>query len=163
MERPQPGNLPLDPVVEAVVTRMAFLIKHLRKVKERALAAYELQEFEYATLQALAAREGRAVPTELVADLLISPAAMTGRLDTLEQRGYVRRRQSVVDRRRVDVELTDAGYEAWRSAVAVVGREQGRIIGTLSPEERDRLAELLRRLLAVAEGPGSPDRADRKP
>src|SRR2546422_6922114 len=84
----------LDPVVEAVVTRMGFLVKHLRKVKEQGLADYELQDFEYSTLQALAARDGRATPSELVADLKMSPAAMTGRLDTLEKRGVIRRRPS---------------------------------------------------------------------
>src|SRR4051794_31800537 len=95
----------LDPVAEGVVTRMQFLVKHLRTIKERGLAEYQLQEFEYTTLQALAARKGRAVPSELVQDLRISPAAMTGRLDSLERRGFVHRQPSPVDRRRVDVEL----------------------------------------------------------
>jgi len=143
----------LDPVVEAVVVRMGFLVKHLRKVKERGLAEYELQDFEYSTLHALAARKGRAVPSELVADLRMSPAAMTGRLDALEQRGFVRRQQSTVDRRRVDVELTDAGYDAWRSAMDVVGREERRMLATLTAAERERLSVLLRRLLVVAESP----------
>ena len=143
----------LDPVVEAVVTRMGFLVKHLRKVKEQGLAEYQLQDFEYSTLQALAARQGRAAPSELVADLKMSPAAMTGRLDALEQRGFVRRQQSTVDRRRVDVELTVAGFDAWRSAMEVVGREERRILATLNPAERERLSALLRRLLVVAESP----------
>lgn len=143
----------LDPVAEGVVTRMGFLVKHLRKVKDAGLAEYELQDHEYSTLQALAARGGRAVPSELVADLMMSPAAMTGRLDALEQRGFVRRQQSTVDRRRVDVELTVSGFDAWRSATEVVGREERRILDTLSPAERDKLAVLLRRLLIVVENP----------
>ncbi|HEV2779380.1 MAG TPA: MarR family transcriptional regulator [Actinophytocola sp.] len=142
-----------DTVDEALVTRMAFLVKHLRRVKERGLAAYALQDFEYSTLQALAARNGRAAPSELVADLRVSPAAMTGRLDTLERRGFVRRRQSAVDRRRVDVELTEDGYDAWRAAIDVVGREENRILGTLSAAERRQLSDLLHRLLVVAETP----------
>lgn len=143
----------LDPEIEAVVARMAFLVKHLRRVKERGLAEYELQDFEYSTLQALAARQGRAVPSELVSDLRVSPAAMTGRLDTLERRGYVQRRQSSVDRRRVDVELTANGYDAWRAATDAVGSEEHRILGTLSGAERTRLSELLHRLLVAAEHP----------
>jgi hypothetical protein len=54
MERPD--------LVDEVVTRMVFLVKHLRKVKDRVLAEYELAEFEYSTLRALAARDGRAAP-----------------------------------------------------------------------------------------------------
>jgi DNA-binding MarR family transcriptional regulator len=141
----------LDPDIEGAASRISFLVRHLRKVKEQALAEYQLQDFEYTTLQALAGRKGRAAPSELVADLRMSPAAMTGRLDTLEQRGYVQRRQSAVDRRKVDVELTDAGYGAWRAAMAVVGKEEGRIMAALSPEERRVLSDLLRRLLVVAE------------
>jgi DNA-binding MarR family transcriptional regulator len=64
-----------------------------------------VQELEYSTLQALAGRKGRA-----------APAAMTGRLDALERRGFVRRRPSSADRRRVDVELAADGYRAWRAA-----------------------------------------------
>jgi DNA-binding MarR family transcriptional regulator len=144
----------LDPDIEGAVTRMSFLKQHLHKVKEQALAEYQLQEFEYSTLQALAGRKGRAAPSELVADLRMSPAAMTGRLDTLEQRGFVRRRQSAVDRRRVDVELTDAGYDAWRAAMAVVRREEERMMDALSPQERRQLSDLLRRLLMIAEHKG---------
>jgi DNA-binding MarR family transcriptional regulator len=143
----------LDPVIEGAVTRMQVLAKHLHKVKEHGLAEYDLQDFEYSTLKALAARKGRAAPSELVADLRVSPAAMTGRLDTLEERGFVVRRPSVVDRRRVDVELTEAGYDAWRSAMGVVGHEGQRIMATLTAAERQRLSNLLRRLLIVAEHP----------
>jgi DNA-binding MarR family transcriptional regulator len=69
----------------------------------------------------------------------------------LEQRGFVQRTPSAVDRRRVDVELTPAGYDAWRAAVSVVGREEERIFAALSPADRKRLADLLRRLLVLAE------------
>jgi DNA-binding MarR family transcriptional regulator len=149
----------LDPDIEGIVTRMARLVAHLSKVKERSLVEYHLQEFEFSTLQALAAHQGRAVPTELVADLRVSPATMTGRLDTLEHRGFVRRKQSSVDRRRVDVELTAAGYRAWRSGVDAVGVEEHRILETLPVADRQRLSDLLRRLLAAAE---IPDRAGGK-
>jgi DNA-binding MarR family transcriptional regulator len=151
LDRWLPLRPDLDPVLEAAVTRMAFLARHLHRVKERGLARHQLQESEYSTLKALAARRGRAVPSELVADLRVSPAAMTGRLDTLEQRGFVQRTPSAVDRRRVDVKLTPAGYDAWRAAVSVVGREEERIFAALSPADRKRLADLLRRLLVLAE------------
>jgi len=153
LERWLPILPQLDPDIEGIVTRMARLVMHLSKVKERTLAEYDLQEFEFSTLRALAAHKGRAVPSELVADLLISPAAMTGRLDTLEQRGFIRRQQSSVDRRKVDVELTPAGFRAWRSGMDAVGQEEHRIVETLPVTDRRRLAGLLRRLLVAAENP----------
>ncbi|GAA3013366.1 MarR family winged helix-turn-helix transcriptional regulator [Actinokineospora diospyrosa] len=141
----------LDPDVEAVVTRMEHLVRHLRRVKERTLAEYRFAPYEYATLHALAGRGGNATPSELTADLTISAAAMTGRLDALEQRGYVRRTHSAADRRRVDVELTESGRAAWVSALNVQGVEEQRILGVLSEGELVDLANTLRRVLLVAE------------
>ena len=161
LERRLPALPSLDPDVEAVVTRMAFLVRHLNRVKEHSLAEFDLQDFEFSTLRALAVRGGRAAPSELVADLLMSPAAMTGRLDSLQQRGYIRRQQSVVDRRRVDVELTEAGSRAWRAALDAVGQEERRILDALPPADRRHLSDLLRRLLVVAEQPEPRPRVDR--
>ncbi|MFL6145306.1 MAG: MarR family winged helix-turn-helix transcriptional regulator [Labedaea sp.] len=163
LERWLPALPSLDPDIEAVVTRMAFLVRHLGKVKERSLAEYDLQDFEFSTLRALAVRGGRAVPSELVAELRVSPAAMTGRLDSLQQRGYVHRQQSSVDRRRVDVELTESGSLAWRAALDAVGREERRILGALPPADRRQLSDLLRRLLVVAEQPEPREPLDRRP
>ncbi|WP_018549430.1 MarR family winged helix-turn-helix transcriptional regulator [Streptomyces sp. LaPpAH-108] len=141
----------LDPVVEGVVKRMWVLVRHLGAVKEESLAAHGLQSFEYLTLHALAGRAGSASPTELAGDLKLSPSAMTGRLDGLERRGFVRRRPSSVDRRKLDIELTDEGRAAWRSALETQGAEEHRILSGLSPAERDQLTDLLRRVLIEAE------------
>lgn len=141
----------LDPVIEAVATRMEYLVKHLHRVKERALADHDLQPFEYATLHALAGRGGRATPSDLATDLRVSAATMTGRLGTLEGRDYLRRTHSATDRRRVDVELTPAGRDAWRTALDVQGTEEHRILGVLSPAEQAQLADFLRRVLIAAE------------
>lgn len=141
----------LDPTVEGVVKRMWVLIKHLGATKDESLAAHGLQTFEYVTLHALAGRGGVASPSALATDLKLSPSAMTGRLDGLEQRGYVRRSPSTVDRRRLDVELTDEGRAAWQGALESQGQEEHRILRALSPDEREKLADLLRRVLIEAE------------
>ncbi|RZS41061.1 DNA-binding MarR family transcriptional regulator [Herbihabitans rhizosphaerae] len=141
----------LDPTVEAVVTRMQWLVAHLRKNKERALTTHELQLFEYQTLHSLAGFDGRASAGELAAALRVAPATMTGRLDTLEERGFVTRGHSSTDRRRVDVELTPAGRARWRGALDAQGREEHRVMAPLTQRERERLADLLRRMLLLAE------------
>lgn len=56
------GKAPFDERVEAIVTRMQFLVKHLAQAKDSALAAVGLQDFEYETLHWLGARERAAVP-----------------------------------------------------------------------------------------------------
>ncbi|MFD6564146.1 MarR family transcriptional regulator [Micromonospora profundi] len=108
---------------------------------------------EYDTLHALAGRRGRAAPSDLAADLAVAPASITARVDTLLRRGFVRRIPSTVDRRRVDVELTDEGEAAWRGAMEVQGAEEHRLLGALSTTERRLLSDLLRRVLLVAEQP----------
>ncbi|MDG4781429.1 MarR family transcriptional regulator [Micromonospora sp. WMMD961] len=85
----------------------------------------------------------------------MAPASITARVDTLLRRGFVRRIPSTVDRRRVDVEPTEAGQAAWRGAMEVQGAEGHRLFGALTATERRRLSDLLRRVLLVAEQPQS--------
>ncbi|MEU8300495.1 MarR family transcriptional regulator [Micromonospora sp. NPDC048909] len=143
----------LDPDVEGAVTRMARLTRHLRTVKERALADVDLAAHEYDTLHALAGRGGRAAPSDIAADLGMAPASVTARVDTLLRRGFVERIPSTTDRRRVDVALTEAGRAAWRAAMDARGTEEHRLLGALDPDERQLLSDLLRRVLLVAEQP----------
>ncbi|MBY8880459.1 MarR family winged helix-turn-helix transcriptional regulator [Actinacidiphila acidipaludis] len=141
----------LDPDIEGAATRVKVLTDHLRKVRERSLADFDLHKHEFDTLHTLAGRGGRAAPSELAADLQMAPASITGRVDALERRGYVRRIPSVDDRRRVDVQLTEAGRAAWLGAMDVVGHEEYRLLGVLSGDERRTLSDLLRRVLLAAE------------
>lgn len=141
----------LDPDMEGATTRVMRLTDHLRKVKQRSLVDRGLHKHEYDTLGALAGRGGRTVPSELATDLNMAPASITGRLDTLERRGYVRRMPSAADRRRVDVELTEAGREAWIDAMEFQGDEEQRLLGVLSPEELRTLSDLLRKVMLAVE------------
>lgn len=155
IERWLPVVPDLDPDVEGAVVRMMLLGRHLREVKDRVLAELDLQEKEYGTLHALAGRGGRAAPSEIAGDLRMAPASITARVDALVRRGFVRRIPSEVDRRRIDVELTDAGRAAWRRAIGVVGDEELRVFGALAPDERRVLSDLLRRVtLAAGPPPG---------
>lgn len=141
----------LDPDIEGAVTRMQRFVKHIKRTRESSLADFGLQQHEFATLHALAAREGTASPSTLAADLDMAPASVTGRIDALEGRGLVRRTSSPQDRRRVQVELGEAGWEIWRGAQDVVGHEEYRLLGVLTADERRTLSTLLRRVLHEAE------------
>ncbi|MEU8074267.1 MarR family transcriptional regulator [Catellatospora citrea] len=141
----------LDPDVEAAVTRMKKLSDHLRRVREQSLVDFDLQRHEFDTLHSLAGRGGRAAPSELAGDLGMAPATVTGRLDGLEQRGFIRRTPSAADRRRIDIELTESGRAAWLGAMDVLGNEEYRLLGALNAAERRTLADLLRRVMLAAE------------
>ncbi|MEU6891440.1 hypothetical protein ABZ934_06500 [Streptomyces sp. NPDC046557] len=76
---------------------------------------------------------------------------MTGRLDTLEKSGLVRRIRPAEDRRRVDVELTDDGHRRWTEAMRWIGVAEARLIAPLDAADRAVLAALLKRMLLQAE------------
>ncbi|WP_431929586.1 MarR family winged helix-turn-helix transcriptional regulator [Nonomuraea jabiensis] len=145
------GRAPFDERVEAVVTRMQLLVKHLAHTKEAALKEVGMQDFEFETLHRLVARDGSATPSELAADLMLSPAGMTGRLDTLERAGLVRRVRSTEDRRRVDVELTSKGHDLWMDAMTIRAEVEADLVNALPPADQALLDGLLKRLLVKTE------------
>jgi DNA-binding MarR family transcriptional regulator len=145
------GKAPFDEQVEAIVTRMQSLVKHLAHAKATALAQVGMQDFEFQTLHRLVAHDGSATPSELSEELLLSPAGMTGRLDTLEKAGLVRRVRSTEDRRRVDIEITPKGHDVWTEAMAILAVLETTMVNVLTPEARKTLDTLLKHLLTNVE------------
>ncbi|GAA3225938.1 MarR family winged helix-turn-helix transcriptional regulator [Actinocorallia longicatena] len=145
------GYAPFDERTEGIVTRMQFLVRQLHQAKDRALVEVGLQQFEFETLHWLVAHGGRATPSQLAGELKISPAGITGRLDTLEKAGLLRRTRGERDRRRVDVEISDLGRELWTGAQRIRGEVEDGMVGALGVEERDALNALLKRMLLAVE------------
>lgn len=141
-------DVAFDDDVEAIIVRIGRIKDYLQRTTAAAVAEVGLQEFEYKTLHHLIIRDtpGHASPSELAEDLGISNAGMTGRLDALEKAGWLRRRTSPGDRRRVDVEATRAGIEVWRRAMDLRRRAEDELVGELSTGERAELARLLKKL-----------------
>lgn len=143
----------LDLQVEGIATRLQVLARELDRRREAALAAHGLQYGAFKTLHML--RRGgppyRATPGDLAGHLDLSPAAMTNRLDVLEQAGYVRRDHDREDRRRVLVTLTDAGHRIWQQAIGDQGRVEQELINRLGAAKRSQLLSLLRHLVLAAE------------
>lgn len=89
---------------------------------------------------------GPLCPRSLSQKLLKSTGDVTLVLDNLEKRGLVRRVRSVEDRRKVTVELTDAGRDLIAQVmplhVAAIVEE----MRALAPEEQAELGRLCRKL-----------------
>jgi len=88
----------------------------------------------------------RLSPGVLARYMGLSAAAMTNRLNHLEERGLVRRLPDASDRRGVHVELTDAGWKAWQDSVGAQARKEALIASALTESEKDELNDLLVRL-----------------
>ena len=137
-----------DDEVEAMTVRIWRLHKWFRVTTKRAAAQVGLEDFEYETLHALMIRDtpGRASPGELAREMDVSNAGVTGRLDGLEKKGWVKRMPGVGDRRRVEVEATREGLRLWREAMELRGSEEDDVATALSAQELVTLNKLLKKM-----------------
>ena len=81
---------------------------------------------------------------DVARNLNVTPAVVTGLIDRLERRGYVRRVASVFDRRRVYIELTTAGEDVRDHAEDQLAKRLDDLLAKLSDEEVAALEDGLR-------------------
>ena len=135
------------------LSRISRLAKHLDRARREAFAAHELEVWEFDVLTALR-RKGRPYvlsPGELIRATLSTSGTMTNRVNRLESRGLVIRRPNNDDRRGVLVQLTEEGRNRVQHALADLLAYERRVLGVISPAQREELAVVLRRLLAPFE------------
>jgi len=151
----------LDLATEGIVERIQKLNRYLDRAMNETLAEFNLNPGEWHLLGALR-KSGppyRRSPGQLAEEMGISSGAMTNRLDRLEAAGLIRRLPDPSDRRALEVELTDAGWRSWQDTVGAQARKEALVAGALDEGEKERLNDLLRRLmLAFAEVAGPPPR-----
>lgn len=142
-----------DDAVEAMTVRIGSINKWFRDTSKTAVAQVGLEDFEYETLHHLMIREtpGRASPGELAHSMGISNAGVTGRLEGLEKKGWLKRTPGVDDRRRVEVEATREGLRIWREAMSLRGAAENDVASALSPSEITTLNTLLRKMTLFIE------------
>ena len=147
-ERPDLDVAPL-----AILSRVLRLARHLDLARGSAFAEHDLEGWGFDVLSALR-REGapyQLSPGQLVAQTLVTSGTMTNRVDRLVARGLVSRGPDPSDRRGVKVTLTTAGRAVVDSAMADLLDRERILLNRLPPDERNHLAELLRRLLSPFE------------
>jgi DNA-binding MarR family transcriptional regulator len=86
-------------------------------------------------------------PTQLYRGLLLSSAAMTHRLDRLEELGYLHRSRAEHDRRQVLVALTPSGREVVDTVMDDYTEHLNDLLSVLGQRERAELEGGLRALL----------------
>ncbi len=90
---------------------------------------------------------GSALPPHQIAErLIISRATVTGLLDSLEKRGYVRRLPHSSDRRMLLIELTDSGRQVAHEFRQLVHQHEKTWLSGFNQTEQEQLIALLRRL-----------------
>jgi DNA-binding MarR family transcriptional regulator len=89
-------------------------------------------------------------PTTLYSSVILSSGGMTKRLDRLERAGLVKRLPDPTDRRGRLVALTEKGRKLVDRAVIDHLANEEYLLSGLTRQERDDLADLLRKLLSSA-------------
>ena len=146
-ERPDLG----DEAFEAMSTigRLTRIGLLLAPLIERVYAAHGVGRGDFDVLAALR-RQGEPftlTPTAMARLLIISPGAMTNRLDRLEAAGHVKRQHDPDNRRSVLVTLTPDGRTLVDTVLRAHVENQKHLLSAFSPGERKRLDSALRRLL----------------
>lgn len=144
----------LDPRGLGLVARLLVLGKLLERRVVHALAQVDLSLWAFDVLATLR-RQGAPfclTPTELSRETLLTPGAMTNRIDRLEDAGLVRREAEPSDRRGVRVLLTEKGRALVDRAIELRFDEARSTADLLTEAERARLEPLLRLLLSKLEG-----------
>ena len=136
-----------------VLSRGLRLARHLDRPRGSAFAKHGLEGWGFDVLSALrrAGAPYELSPGQLVAQMLVTSGTMTNRVDRLAARGLVGRGPDPSDRRGVKVTLTALGREVVDAAMADLLDRERILLNQLPPEDREHLAELLRRLLAPFE------------
>ncbi|MFF5300409.1 MarR family winged helix-turn-helix transcriptional regulator [Streptomyces sp. NPDC013161] len=143
----------LDTAAMEVFGRIFRLARAMGDRMEKAYVPHGISRGEFDVLATLrrADEPYTLSPRELSATLMLTTGGMTGRLDKLERAGLLRRSPDPHDRRGLQVTLTEKGLALIDEAVGSGLATQTAALSGLDGEEADRLADLLRKLLASTE------------
>jgi MarR family transcriptional regulator, lower aerobic nicotinate degradation pathway regulator len=140
----------------ALAEHTGFLMNWVALRSRRHFAAaleerFGLHPKEFGALSVLARDPG--VTQQAICDASgLDPSTLVATLDVLEERGLAERRPHGTDRRKRAVHLTDEGKRVCREAQKIARRTAGEVFAALTPEEREELNRLLRKLAGLAEG-----------
>ena len=141
--RPDLDLAPLD-----VFSRLMRIAKHLDRARARAFERSGLTSWEFDVLAVL--RRGgyphRQSPKVLVRQTMVSSGTMTNRIDRMVERDLVTRLTDPNDGRGVLVEMTAKGITLVDAAITRLTDAEEILLSGVPRAERERLAQLLRRL-----------------
>jgi DNA-binding MarR family transcriptional regulator len=139
----------VDLLTEGIVERIQTIEKYLERSMNETLSRFDVSWGEWKVLGSLrySGPPHRQSPGKLARWLDLSSGAMTNRLDRMERAGLVRRLPDPEDRRALQIELTEAGWQLWQDSVAVQAEKEALVAGALDEDEKRQLDGLLRKLL----------------
>jgi DNA-binding MarR family transcriptional regulator len=146
----------LDPGSMVVMARLTRAHVAATAEIEHTLREFGINRGEFDVLASLrrAGEPYRLSPGALAAAMVLSPSAMTNRLERLASRGLVERRADPADGRHGIVTLTPKGSALVDRAVAAHVHTLDGVLAPLSPRDRATLGRLLAKLDPEVAGRG---------
>ncbi len=121
----------------------------LEKRISNLLVPFDLSPASGLVLSILADAQTPISPVHIADRLIISRASVTSLLDSLEKRGYVKRRPHRADRRMLLIELTERGRQVADRFRLIVHQHQKLWLDSVSQKEQEQLIQTLHRLQVV--------------
>ncbi len=142
----------LEPTAVEVTMHLARTNDLLLRTVEKNLARYGLTQARFGVLMALLAnhRQGAEAvpltPSLLAERTAVTPATMTGLVDSLVKDGLVQRIEDPEDRRKIIIRLAPRAHALLARILPGHFRQMAAMCGTLTRSERKQLAGLLEKL-----------------
>ena len=131
-----------------VIARIVRMSHYISQFVDANFARYNLNVGEFEVLAALARNPDRQLsPKELQKKILISSGGLSNRINRLEEKKYIVRIPDPSDRRGVIVKITPEGRKLTLEAVVTHVAIEKALIQGLQAEDREQLAELLKKLI----------------
>jgi DNA-binding MarR family transcriptional regulator len=141
------GDRNLDPASMEAYLLLISLVGEMHEMAACNLAKYGLAEGRSTVLVVLLENQPNPLSHSQLAELLgVTKGSITGLVDGLEQDGYVKREDRGEDRRLRLISLTPAGLELVDKVLPEKFRNIAAVMGVLSLEERETLANLLHKV-----------------
>ncbi|MEU6720602.1 MarR family transcriptional regulator [Nonomuraea sp. NPDC046802] len=132
-----------------VAGRVSRASRLLEREAREFLTGHGLEAWEFDMLATLlrSGEDATMCMKDMSAAGMVSPGALTNRMDHLVKRGLVTRRQAPGNRRKTLVSLTEEGRRVVDDVLERHAANEDRLLACLSPADREVLSALLRKLL----------------
>ncbi|KXF80464.1 MarR family transcriptional regulator [Enterovibrio coralii] len=141
----------LDCSPMAVIGRLVRAKQIVNPKLDSVFKSFELSSVEFDILASMRRFGSPVTPTELYQTLMLSSGAMSTRIDGLVKRGFVERHASETDRRSCTITLTASGTTLIDEVVNAHVENERQMLSSLSLDEQEQLAGLLRKWLIANE------------
>ena len=113
------------------------------------LSVFEITPVQYAVLYCLWESDQRS-PKEIAERLKLENSTISGILERMEKKGLIQRSISKVDRRFIQVILTEKGKNLKEDVIKAVEQVNNEVLAVFSNDEREALKNYLRTLSGIS-------------